>query len=374
MIAESYTLYGVEGSYYAAKIRSYLRCKGIPFKEIQSDRQAYAEVIVPRVGYPIVPIVITPEDATLQDTAEIIDILERRHPAPPMVPLTPVRRFAVYLMELYADEWLKVPALYYRWHYDYEFASNMMGYNNDPASAPEEQRRVGAKIALQFQDWPEHLGASEATREAVEASFIECLALLDVHFAEHNFAFGDRPCLADCALMGPFYAHLYRDPYSGAIVRDKAPMLCAWIERMRAQEPSTTSAVETSDTVPDTILALLRHLGRDYVPVLTTAMPILQAWLGNRHVEVIPRYAGKHRFTLGHGQPYEAEGMRSIHPFEQWKLQRVLEVFASYSDGTRDKLKCFCEDIDAAELLNLNFPNRLKREGFRLVRADVCVE
>ena len=371
MTTPIYTLYGVEGSYYAAKIRCYLLRKGIPFKEIQSDRQANADVIVPRIGYPIVPIVITPDDETLQDTAAIIDVLEQRHPSPSMIPATPRRRFAAYLMEFYADEWLKVPALYYRWYYDYEFASNMMGYNNDPAANPEEQRRVGAKIASRFQDWPEHLGASEATREAVEASFIECLSLLDTHFAEHQFAFGDSPCLADCAMMGPLYAHLYRDPYPGAIVRDKAPMLCAWIDRMRAPEANAEPGPETLDTVPETMLAVMQHLGCDYVPVLTTAMPLLQAWLGNRHVEEIPRYAGKHRFTMGRGKPYAAEGMRSIHPFEQWKLQHVFAVFASYSDDLQNELKRFCEKIDAADLLDLNLPNWLERKDFKLVQAAV---
>ncbi len=372
MTSPSYTLYGVEGSYYAAKIRCYLLRKAIPFQEIQSDRRAYADVIVPRVGYPIVPIVVTPEDETLQDTAEIIDILEQRHPTPSMIPTMPRRRFAAYLMELYADEWLKVPALYYRWHYDYEFASNMMGYNNDPDASPEEQRRVGAKIAARFKDWPEHLGATESTREAVEASFIDCLSLLDAHFTEHRFAFGDRPCLADCAMMGPLYAHLYRDPYPGAIMRDKAPMLCAWINRMRAPAASSESVPETSDTVPETMLAVLRHLSRDYVPVLATAMPLLQAWIGNRHVEEIPRYAGKHRITIGRGKAYAAQGLRSIHPFEQWKLQRVLDVFYSYSDNIQNDLTRFCDETEALDLLDLNLLNRLERKEFRLVRMAGC--
>jgi len=371
MTTTRYMLYGVEGSYYAAKIRCYLLRKGIPFREIQCDRKAYSEIIIPRIGYPIVPIVITPEDETLQDTAEIFDVLERRHPSPSMIPATPRRRFAAYLMELYADEWLKVPALHYRWYYDYEFASSMMGYNNDPDATPEEQNRVGIKIASRFKNWPDQLGATEETREAVEASFIECLTLLDTHFAEYPFALGDSPCLADCAMMGPLYAHLYRDPYSGAIVRNTAPMLCAWIDRMRAPEASCETDSVIADGVPDTMIAVLLHLGRDYVPVLTTAMPLLQAWLGDHHVEEIPRYAGKHRFKLGRGKPYEAEGMRAIHPFEQWKVQRLLAVFDSYAAEVQNDLRFFCDELEASELLALNLPNRLDRQHYKLVRENV---
>lgn len=370
MPASDYILYGVEASYYAAKTRCYLLRKGIPFREIQCDRRAFKNVIVPRVGYPIVPVVITPDDETLQDTAEIIDLLEPRHPSPSMIPATPRRRFAAYLMELYADEWLKVPALHYRWFYDYEFAHTMMGRNNDPDAAPEEQRRVGAKIAALFKGWPEHLGVTEATRDAVEASFLECLALLDHHFARHPFALGDTPSIADCAMMGPLYAHLFRDPHSGAIVRDKAPALCTWIERMRAPEASPEADPETPDAVPDTFLDVLRHLGRDYVPVLGSAIPVMQTWLDNHPDEAIPRYAGTHRFTMGRGKPYEAEGRRSIHSFEQWKLQRVVDVFASYPTAVRDDLARFCETIEAAELLELDIRRRLERQQYTLVRAD----
>ena len=369
--SDHYTLYGVEASYYAAKIRCYLLRKGIPFEEIQCDRHAFDEVIVPRVGYPVVPVVITPEDETLQDTAEMIDILEPRHPTPSMVPTTPRRRFAAYLMELYADEWLKVPALHYRWCYDYEFAHTMMGRNNDPDAPLEEQRRIGAKIASRFKVWPEHPGATEVTRAAVEASFVECLALLDAHFAEHPFAFGESPCLADCAMMGPLYAHLYRDPYSGVIVRDKAPELCAWIDRMRAPESSPEPDPKIPDTIPDTMLTVLRHLSADYVPVLTTAVPMLQRWLDSRHVEAIPRYAGEHRFKIGRGKPYEAEGMRSIHTFEQWKAQRVMDVFESYRDEVKDDLRQLCGEIEAGDLLTLEFLNRLERQNYKLVRKDV---
>ena len=169
-------------------------------------------------------------------------------------------------------------------------------------------------------------------------------------------------------MIGPLYAHLYRDPYPGAIVRDTAPMLCAWIDRMRAPAASIEPDPDTLDVVPETMLAVLRHLGGDYVPVLTTAMPLLQSWLSDRDVEDIPRYAGKHRFTMGNGKPYASEGMRSIHPFEQWKLQRVLDVFRSHSDDVQDDLKQFCEELDASDLLDLNLPNRLRRENFKLVR------
>jgi glutathione S-transferase len=166
-------------------------------------------------------------------------------------------------MELYADEWLKVPALHYRWFYDDEFAHMMMDYNNDPQASPAEQRRVGTKIASMFRGWPEHLGATHETRAAVEASFTEYLALMDKHFAIHPYFLGGDPSIADWAMMGPLYAHLCRDPYSGAIVHRDAPAVCAWIERMHAPEASLGADPTAPDIVPPKALELLRHLGSD---------------------------------------------------------------------------------------------------------------
>lgn len=369
MAPARYTLYGVEGSYYAAKTRSQLLRKGIPFEELPCDRTAFAEVIVPRVGYPVVPVVITPTGETLQDTAEIFTALEARHPEPALMPASTLRAFAASVMELLADEWLKLPALHYRWNYDAEFATQMMGYNNDPRASAAEQRRVGAKIAAGFSTWPEHLGVTAATRAAVEAGFLDCLALLESHFSTHAFAFGEAPCLADCALMGPLYAHLYRDPYSGSIMRERAPAVCAWIARMRADEPSAGQNPRTADEVPDTIRAVLSHLARDCAPTLADANPLLQAWLGNRPDGALPRYVGKHRFTVGRGQAYAAEGIRSIHPFELWKAQRVRDRFDAASPPERERLQEFCDAIDAGALLDLTFVHRLERRAFRLVRA-----
>lgn len=369
MATARYTLYGVEGSYYAAKTRYQLLRKGIAFDELPCDRDAFASVIVPRVGYPVVPVVITPAGETLQDTAEIFTALEARHPEPALMPKSPLRAFAASVMELLADEWLKLPALHYRWYYDAEFATRMMGYNNDPTASAAEQRRVGRKIAAGFSTWPEHLGVTTATRAAVEAHFLDCLALLETHFCAHDFAFGDAPCLADCALMGPLYAHLYRDPHSGAIVRERAPAVCEWIARMRADEPGAGQDGHGADDVPQTIRAVLCHLARDCAATLADANPLLQAWLGNRPEGALPRYVGKHRFTIGRGQAYAVEGMRSIHPFELWKAQRVRDRFEAAVPAARARLSQFCDDIECAALLELTFVHRLERRNFRLVRA-----
>ncbi len=367
----AHTLYGVEGSYYAAKIRSYLSAKGIPFIEIQADRKAFNEVILPRVGYAVVPVLLTPDGETLQDTAAMVDVLEQRYPAPALVPASPGRCMATRLLEFYADEWLKLPALYYRWHYDSAFAIDMMGRNNDPDRPPADQRRVGARIASLFQSWPEHLGANESTHAAVEAGLLEFLRVLEVHFGAHAFVLGDAPTLGDCALAGPMYAHLYHDPYSGRLLREQAPLVCDWVKRMRGITAVQPDASSAADEVPETIAAALRLLSADFVPVLQTAIPQLQAWLEEHPDAPVPRYAGEHTYTLGRGRPYAADGVRSVHPFEQWKLQRVLDAAAVFTGAERAEAERTLDMLGASELLQIALPRRLARRDFQLVREPV---
>ena len=361
-------LYGVEGSYYAAKIRAYLMCKAIPFREVLADRKAYAEQIVPRVGYPIVPVIVTPTGETLQDTADMIDHYEDQHAAPQLIPHGPRRWFASYLIELLADEWIKLPALHYRWAYNHEFAIEMMGRNNDPNLPVELQLQIGEKIAAKFSAWPEQLGVTETTRNAVEASYLALLSLLNEHFESERFILGNMASFADCALAGPLYAHLYHDPKSGEIMRSHAPNVYSWAERIRnvAAVPSTHKDV--GDELSDSLLAILSHLTGDYVPVLTTAMPLLQAWFGNNKDKEIPQITGKHRFSMGKGKPYEAEGLRSVFTFEAWKTQRLMDRVAALPDAAQCSVRSLCVDLEIDDLFSLKFPNRLTRRDFKIVR------
>ena len=84
MSERAYTLYTMDNSPYSDKIRALLRYKRIPFVEILATTAAYRRVIVPRTGLGMIPVVVTPEDETLQDSSDILDALEARFPEPPL--------------------------------------------------------------------------------------------------------------------------------------------------------------------------------------------------------------------------------------------------------------------------------------------------
>ena len=76
-----FRFYGAECSYFTGKARPALRAKRLYFEEILPTPEAYKEILR-RTGMIFIPVVVTPEDETWQDTSEIIDALETRFPEP----------------------------------------------------------------------------------------------------------------------------------------------------------------------------------------------------------------------------------------------------------------------------------------------------
>jgi glutathione S-transferase len=81
------------------------------------------------------------------------------------------------------------------------------------------------------------IGVRPETAPAIEAHTRELLASLEAILETQPYLLGGRPSLADCALMGPLYAHLYMDAVPARLLRETAPLTCQWIERMNHPHP-----------------------------------------------------------------------------------------------------------------------------------------
>ena len=68
------------------------------------------------IGRAYQPILETTAGEFVQDTTEIIDFIEPRHPEPSVYPSSPCQRLVALLLELYGDEGLTKPAMHYRWN------------------------------------------------------------------------------------------------------------------------------------------------------------------------------------------------------------------------------------------------------------------
>ncbi len=355
----TYILYGAEISYFSGKVRAYLRWKGLPFEEVAADASVYRDVIVPGVGFPVIPVVRAPDGRLLQDSTDIIDHLEAAHPEPGIVPPGGVQRLVARLLELYADEWLLLPAMHYRWHHNREWAMRAFGALNAPGAGTEEQEAIGRKRAAPFAQAAVLLGAEEHMQPAIEASYEGLLQELDAHFALWPCVLGHRPCIADFGLYGPLYAHQYRDPASGALMHRMARHVVRWIERLRDGTVPRSGSFPGDDAIPDTLVPILRRLMREQMPVLQDSVSRLKTWMASRPGEQsVPRTLGMHGFTLE-----GVHGQRVVRPYSLWMLQRARDAWHALTPAEHLQAKRLMDAAGGDAFIELEDPPRLERDG-----------
>ncbi len=364
----TFTLYGTEVSLYSGKTRAYLRWKGIPFVEQLSTLAVYRQIIVPNIGRRVIPVVRTPEGDYLQDTTAIIDALEARFPEPSVYPTRPAQRLVSLLLELYGDEWLVMPAMHYRWQrkrQNLRFILSEFGRTMRPQTPRLLRPVLGLLPALVFGGlYPNYFGIGKAMHAAVERSYLGFLDDFNAHLAQHAFLLGARPTIGDFGLIGPLYAHLYRDPAPGALMRQRAPNVARWVERMQ-QPAEYTGPLLADDTIPETLLPILARLLREQMPVLTDTMRAVHAWcLDHPDTHPLPRVIGRHRFQL-EGQHSE----RAIQPYAQWMFQRPARFYQTLSDTERLTIDRQLARLDGFDALNTPIPTPLAFEHYRIVRA-----
>jgi len=330
---DTFTMYGAEFSLYSGKLRSYLRKKGIPFREKSPSILTYRRFIVPRTGVKFIPVLHTPEDEVLQDTTAIIDALEPRFPERGVYPDTPRQHLAALLLELYGDEWLLIPAMHYRWNFpetNLPFVYDEFGGMAFPWFPKFIRRALGKRIGARFQSFVPRLGITDATRPAIENSYEALLDELNTHFNTHAFLLGGRPSIGDFGMIGPMYAHLYRDPYPGRLMRDRAPNVAAWVERMVSPEPVDGEFLP-EDEIPETLWPVLQRMAREQVPVLIDTEWKLGEWRREHPGAVdVPRVLGEHRFEID-----GKVGRRMVLPYALWRWQRPRDYYQGLSTAAR---------------------------------------
>ncbi len=355
-MSHPFRFYAAEISYFSAKVRPALRAKGVHFTELLPD---YRGVILPRTGLAFIPIVITPEDETWQDTSTILDRLEARVPTPALYPTTPAQRVAAYLVELYADEFMLLPAMHYRWSFPESIAKARADF---AAMAPEPE--AATRFASRMQGTLPFLGVTPATIPAVEAHLADLLDALSAHFAVHPFLLGARMSLADCALMGPLYAHLYLDAVPGRLLRERAPLVGRWIERMNHPDPDAPGDWLPDDALAPTLRPLLDLIGHDAVPLILAGLQAFEAWAAAQPPDLVepPRGVGGHESTL-RGVAMQ----RFTSAYTPWMVQRPLDAYRALDDAGRAAVDRALAGTGCDALFAHPSKRRVGKRGFTLV-------
>jgi glutathione S-transferase len=420
-----YRLFSWEHSYFSGKARSYLRYKermgdlGPGFEDILATPELMLGVLTPATGSGAVPQLLTPEGSWVQDSSEIIDAVEATHSKVPVIPSptdAPRQAIASYLIELLADEWLVVPGFWERWHYSREgVAPSHLAWNEQQwgavfaAGSPGPARRAAGQAVFEqmfgishARTDPKgvyaglvHLGVSPETEDAWWASMEGVLERLDAHFAEHDFVLGGLPSLADFGLMGPLYAHVFRDATSGFQLRNEHPLVAEWVERTNGTNslnarsyaqrlyslaadgqlvgrPATSDAGKwlPDDEVPSTLDAVVEVFFREMWPVMKSTLERTAAFIASDDHEPGGQLPGKTFFAdppwvehqtgggaLTHG--FAIGGLRAtrmVAPIHVWMLQRVAAALeeAVATDVGRASIESWLAGFpDGPELLSL---------------------
>ena len=358
-------LYGWPVSPYTQKTITYLRFKGIPFTDIQPTALVLFRTIPKAVGKSIMPTIKLEDGTWLQDSSAIVEWVEARHPEPTIQPPGPRQCLAAALAELYGDEWLPMAALHYRWNVptNKAFALSEFGRYALPWLPGFISRPIASRIGSKMASYLPVLGVTEQTIPGLESVTEALIRGLQNHLSQHRFLLGGRPCIGDFALLGPLWAHLFRDPGTTALF-DAAPAVRDWMTRLLEPDGSTGEFLP-DDEVPESLDFLFIDQFAEQWPHLTDLMNRIDAWLAE-HPEArrIPRSLGSAPFTLG-GKP----GERKLITFASWKAQRVLDVLASVPESQRDVVAEWLAQVRGEALLTSAPKHRQKHENFKLVLA-----
>lgn len=356
-----YNLYGSQASLFTGKARGYLRWKGVDFIEHAVNDKIMKEKILATVGWPVVPVMETPDGRTVQDTADIIGEVEAHAPGPSVMPDGAVQRFASELLHVYADQWLVIPAMHYRWNYNEDWIYSEFGRSGAPDASPEEQYDLGKARGQMFRSFVPMLGINEETIPGIEASYEAFLADFSAHLQVHPFLFGARPSLADFAFLGPLYAHLYRDPSSGEIMKRLAPKVANWTERTIAGEGGDAGLVG-ADAIPDTLIPIMTRHMSEHMPVLEASIDQFTEWLTTAETGAeLPRAFGQTSFTQG-----GRTGKIITASFTLFRLQAALDEYDALDDTAQVRADALLDRIGGSALKTLRLPARLERRNYKL--------
>ena len=263
--SEVYRVFGAENSPFSVKVRAYLRYKEIPHEWIVRNGESMQE-FKKFAKLPLIPLLLTPDNQALQDSTPIIERLEAAHASPSIYPADPAMAFISALIEEFGDEWGNKWMLHYRWarEADQKAASGRLVREMMPEQSVDEQAGMARKIAERMCGRVWFVGSNPTTAEQIEDSFREALGLLESHLEKREFLLGSRPSLGDFGLWGQLY-NASLDPTPGAILRDKAPSVMRWIERML--EPKASGDFENWESLAPTLAPFLEEMcGKLFLP------------------------------------------------------------------------------------------------------------
>lgn len=372
-MTKQYIMHGWQLSYFSGKLRGYLNFKGLMYKDKNVNAFDLMYRIPKHTGARVMPAVQTPNGEWLQDTTIIMEELDKRHPDTSAMPSTPKQLIASMLLEAWFDEWWIPIGMHYRWSYP----ENYDLFIHDASTAllpycPNFIRQpLAKKLAGGLQDFLPLVGVRNTQFEAIESSTHKLLDALENHFSQHAFLLGNKPSIADFALLGPMYGHLNRDPAPKRDLLDVRPNLQRWIQRCHAGEGKNGSYL-ANDEIPLSLTPIFESIFEEFFPMVDSIKEQLTAYLkkgDKKSGDHIARIVGQAHSTMN-GHPFS----RGALPYTLWMMQRIQKRFQQLSDDDKGSVNQWTglfnpEELNREELNQV--PIMQKNLGPALKRTNV---
>ena len=368
------TLYGVKISMFTGKTRSHLIKQGIAFEEVAPVNAHFQKVIIPQIGRRIIPVIEMEDGSLVQDTTDIIDYLEGAGLAKESVyPDAPLEKILALILELFGDEGLIRPAMHYRWNFPEQtdgFITHGFGGWQGP-DASDETKAQSLKTMKKFAGFLPALGINEASAPEIERGFDELMDVLDAHFARTPYFFGAAPNIGDYGMMCSLYAHLGRDPVPASRMKERAPNLYRWTERMNVPHAdySDMPYYKPSQALPETLAPLFAYIAKYFLPELEMNVETLNALPkgeAGTAATINPQMAVLGFGSFKHG---DAEISCAVRPVRFYMLQRVTDAFEALDEGAQKQVTDYLTPLGLAPLLTLKAAHRITRENYTEVWA-----
>jgi len=355
-------LLGAQCSRYSARVRSYLIKKRIAYVERVPTAWTYFVTIARRFGDPSVPVLITPEGEWIADSEIIVDRMEARFPADPILPPDPVQAFFTTLASVWASEFWHPVDLSTRWldRTEHPWWFEELGEGMGAGLPKAVKNAFARKVSRMIRAHLPRIGASPATKPLIWEWARRMMDALDAHFARYPYLLGDRATRADFALICPFYGHIVQDPWSRDEFLWARPNLHAWVWRMN--QPYLTAEgpphAALGKPLPETLEPLVRSIFDEFLPWVEATLAELrrsgpEAAKGVR----IPRMLGSVSY------PYAGSvHARQAVPFTLWLVQRALDLLAAMPAADAARVREWLRVSGGERLLALEIP-RLEVSG-----------
>eukprot|EP00127_Corallochytrium_limacisporum_P001119 Clim_evm7s40 gene=Clim_evmTU7s40 len=272
---ERYVLYCMDISYYSGKVQAYMRYKELSFVVSPLTLYEMADTILPNVGLMEVPIVHVKGDspqseAWLRDSTRIIEWLEDRESEktlrviPSLASYTgkkltyEVNLFVMRFLEDFADEWMWMPAMYYRWQdwktrnlYASIFFDRLANTGKNSFMDSLNKSYILKNAAdRQYSEYVTANGiCTEEQRKFMEDIYREVMRLMSKCFQRRPYLFGEAPSFADFGFMASMFRHFALDPYPQTVMLDEAPDVWEWQARLWNEKSSKVKARKGAESM-----------------------------------------------------------------------------------------------------------------------------